>query len=62
MASEEAVPEGPAPEKLDAAPEQNTEGNQKTSAHAAPDQAEVSPEKLGASEDETVEREKSTEE
>jgi len=63
VASEEAVPEGPAPEKLDAAPEQNTEGNQETLPHAAPDQVEVSPEKLGASEDETVEREeKSTEE
>jgi N utilization substance protein A len=67
-ASEEGMPEAPAPEELDAAAVQSAEVHQEASPDAVPDQAEASSEEStasaqepSASEDESVERkEKST--
>jgi N utilization substance protein A len=68
LASEEGVPEAPAPEELDVAAEQSAEVHQEASPDAVPDQAEASSEEStasaqepSASENESVERkEKST--
>ena len=63
VVSEEAEPEESAPEELEAAAEQYTEGKQEALPNAAPNQADLASEETGASEGESVERkEKSTEE